>query len=539
MARDDPAASTSVDAAGHRWRWRPLGPAALLAEVDTPASAALSRRLASVRARSWARRPSGVHDVVVGSQGLLFEGERGSAAFAVPVLRAVLAEDADDDSGARRVDLPVAYGEGADVPELETALGVPWGGIVAAHAGAAYTVAFLGFTPGFPYLHGLPPELALRRRSAPSAVPAGAVAIADGRAGVYPSAGPGGWWVLGTTPTALFDPERADPTALRPGDDVRFVPLAAGAPTGAPAAATARAPSHAEAEPALTVLEAWPGGATLQGAPRAGVGHLGMADAGALDPRAHRLAARLAGAPFTAAGLEFLVPGAALRAERRLTAAWMGGGAGFRLNGRDVPPGAPFAWPAGTVLRVAPARGPGSVAVLAVGGGLTPAGAEAGHPTLRGASTSTDLRAGVGGFGRALRPDDVLGLAGAPLPPDLRWRGRLRLDGPIVLRLHPGPDADAESLDVLWSARFALSARDRMGARLDGPPVPVATPDVASGGVPRGAVQVPGDGQPIVLLADRGRTGGYALVGVVDPGDLRMLAQGRRGDHVHFVSAAG
>jgi allophanate hydrolase subunit 2 len=67
----------------------------------------------------------------------------------------------------------------------------------------------------------------------------------------------------------------------------------------------------------------------------------------------------------------------------------------------------------------------------------------------------------------------------------------------------------------------------------------VATPDVASGGVPRGAVQVPGDGRPIVLLADRGRTGGYALVAVVDPADLGTLAQARRGDHVHFVSASG
>jgi allophanate hydrolase subunit 2 len=217
----------------------------------------------------------------------------------------------------------------------------------------------------------------------------------------------------------------------------------------------------------------------------------------------------------------------------------MGGGARLTLDGREVAGGAPFAWPAGAVLRLAPTRGPGSVAVLAVAGGLVPATRAAGHPALRGGSPSTDVRAAVGGFGRALQPDDVLALSGAPLPPDLRWRGRLRLDGPIVLRLHPGPDADAAALAALLGARFTLAARDRMGARLDGPGVPVATPDVASGGVPRGAVQVPGDGRPIVLLADRGRTGGYALVGVVDPGDLGMLGQGRRGDHVHFVPASG
>ncbi len=538
MAHGRPAPESLSDADGLRWSWRALGPAALRIEADAPASAALSRRLASVRARFWARRPPCVHDLVVGTQGLLIEGRRGLATFAIPVLRSILEERDDGTAAARTVELPVAYGLGADRAELEAALGIPWPAIVATHAAAAYTVAFLGFTPGFPYLHGLPPELALPRRTAPRPVPAGAVAIADGRAGVYPTAGPGGWWVLGTTPTPLFDPDRADPTALHPGDAVRFVPIQRGARAATPDDATEVAPPTSQNEPAVTVIEAWPGGATLQGLPRAGVGHLGMADAGALDPRAHQLAARLAGALPTAAALEFLVPGATLRAERPLTAAWMGGGALLQLDGHEVAAGAPFAWPTGSELRVAPARTPGAVAVLAVGGGLAPVGEAAGHPALRGASTSTDVRAGVGGFGRALRPNDVLALAGAPLVPDLRWRGRMRLDGPIVLRLHPGPNAEEAALAALLGARFTLTARDRMGARLDGPAVPVTRPDVASGGVPRGAVQVPGDGRPIVLLADRGRTGGYALVAVVDPSDLRTLAQGRRGAHVFFVSAA-
>jgi antagonist of KipI len=557
MAADEPSPDALTDGAGLVWRWRALGPGALLVEADAPASAALSRRLAAVRTRFWARRPPGVHDAVVGTRGVLVEGRRGLAAFALPVLRTVL-EPGDPGAGPERtVELPVRYGDHADRADLEAALGLPWEAIVAAHAEATYTVAFLGFTPGFPYLHGLPPELELPRRTAPQAVPAGAVAIAEGHAGVYPTAGPGGWWVLGTTPTRLFDPNRADPATLGPGDAVRFVPLApdattssheepvrpaADAPTrGAARAAAASADTpgapDAAGEPAITVLEVWPGGATLQGRPRAGVGHLGMAEAGALDPRAHHVAARLAGAPVAAAALECLVPGAALRAERTLTAAWMGGGAALRLEGRDVAAGTPFSWPAGTVLRVAPARGAGSVVTLAVGGGLVPAGPPAGHPALRGASASTDLRAGVGGFGRALRPGDVLALAGAPLVPDLRWRGRLRLDGPIVLRLHPGTHTEEAAFAALLATRYVVASRDRMGARLDGPPVPITRFDVASGGVPRGAVQVPGDGHPIVLLADRGRTGGYPVVGVVEPGDLGALAQGHSGAHVHFVSA--
>jgi antagonist of KipI len=73
-----------------------------------------------------------------------------------------------------------------------------------------------------------------------------------------------------------------------------------------------------------------------------------------------------------------------------------------------------------------------------------------------------------------------------------------------------------------------------MGARLDGPAVRPERPDVASEGVPLGAVQLPADGRPIVLLADRGRTGGYAIVGVVDPRDLPSLAQTRAGGEVVF-----
>lgn len=539
MAHRRPTAFEARPAEG--WRARRLAAHALLLELDAPSSAATSRRLAAARAALWAARPAGLDDAVVGTTSLLLAGRPGFVDLLAPALRTALAAagDVGPERAGRRVVLPVRYGDRADRAELEAALGLPWDAIVAAHAGAAYTVAFLGFTPGFPYLHGLPPELALPRRARPRPVPAGAVAIADGRAGVYPSAGPGGWWLLGTTPVALFDPMRAEPTALLPGDDVRFAPT--DAPDGPPPADGSTTTDAADPPPApaaLRVLEAWPGGATLQAEPRPGVGHLGMAAAGALDPRAHRLAARLAGAPASAAAIELLVPRAVLRAERDLTAAWMGGGASLRLDGRDVLPGAPFAWPAGTELRVGATRGPGAVAVLAVGGGLRPAAGAAGHPALQGGSASTDVRAGVGGFGRALRAGDALALAGAVRPPDLRWRGRLRLGGPVVLHVHPGPHGEDVALAALCAARYALGTRDRMGARLEGPPLPVARPDVASAGVPLGAVQAPADGRPIVLLADRGRTGGYALVAVVDARDLPALAQARPGDQVLFEPAA-
>jgi KipI family sensor histidine kinase inhibitor len=498
-------------------------------------SSALSLRLTAVRHHAWAHRTPAILDLIVGYRTLTAELRPGAAsAGAVRRLVEATREAAATAPPARRVALPVVYGDAADREALEAGLGLRWPEIVALHAGGAYRVAFLGFTPGFGYLHGLPAPLALPRRAAPVALPAGAVAVADGRAGVYPSAGPGGWWVLGTTQVPLFDPWRAEPTALLPGDEVRFVASERGdAAVGATSSAPPP-PQRPSPAPAIAVLEVWPGGASLQGRPRPGVGHLGMAQAGALDPRAFASAARLAGAPLDAPALEFAVPHATLRAERALTAAWAGGGARLRLEGRSVPNGRPFAWPAGALLEVRPdAATAGAHALLAVGGGLTPATGPVGHRTLVGAG-STDVRAGVGGFGRALAAGDALASASTPLAPDPRWSGRLRHAASVALRLHPGPHGEAAAYAALLATTFRLATRDRMGARLDGPAIRPERPDVASEGVPLGAVQLPADGRPIVLLADRGRTGGYALAGVVDPRDLPALSQLRPGGAVVF-----
>jgi KipI family sensor histidine kinase inhibitor len=91
------------------------------------------------------------------------------------------------------------------------------------HASAEYTVRFIGFSPGFPYLAGLPEELHAPRHNTPRArVRAGSVAIAGAHTGIYPDATPGGWRLIGATPMRLFDPAREPPALLAPGDTVRF-----------------------------------------------------------------------------------------------------------------------------------------------------------------------------------------------------------------------------------------------------------------------------------------------------------------------------
>jgi KipI family sensor histidine kinase inhibitor len=126
----------------------------------------------------------------------------------------------------RTVEVPVRYGgaDGPDLDELASLHGMKPAEVVQIHSSADYLVCFLGFSPGYPYLSGLPSELATPRLSVPRThVPAGSVAIGGDHAGIYPVASPGGWRIIGRTPLILFQPDRAPVTLLNMGDHVRFL----------------------------------------------------------------------------------------------------------------------------------------------------------------------------------------------------------------------------------------------------------------------------------------------------------------------------
>jgi KipI family sensor histidine kinase inhibitor len=132
----------------------------------------------------------------------------------------------------RVVEIPVCYG-GELGPDLDALAGhakLDPSAVIARHAAATYTVAMLGFAPGFPYLFGLDAALHMPRRANPrTRVPAGSVAIGGAQTGIYPSELPGGWQLIGRTPLALFDARRDPPSLLAPGDRVRFVAIDAAA----------------------------------------------------------------------------------------------------------------------------------------------------------------------------------------------------------------------------------------------------------------------------------------------------------------------
>lgn len=136
-----------------------------------------------------------------------------------------LADAAPADDRSRTVEIPVLYGGDAG-PDLTTAaaeLGLAPNDLARRHAAGDYRVAMIGFAPGFPYLSGLDPSLALPRLSTPrTQVPAGSVGIGGAQTGIYPRESPGGWRLLGRTPLRLFDPVRDPPSLLAPGDRVQF-----------------------------------------------------------------------------------------------------------------------------------------------------------------------------------------------------------------------------------------------------------------------------------------------------------------------------
>jgi inhibitor of KinA len=125
----------------------------------------------------------------------------------------------------RLVDIPVCYGGefGPDLARVAAQAQLSEEEVIKRYAGGRYTVHLVGFSPGFPYLGGMAPELATPRLAQPRArVPAGSVGIAGAQTGVYPLATPGGWNLIGRTPLKLFRPDENPPVLLQPGDRVKF-----------------------------------------------------------------------------------------------------------------------------------------------------------------------------------------------------------------------------------------------------------------------------------------------------------------------------
>ncbi|MDG4822281.1 allophanate hydrolase subunit 1 [Asanoa sp. WMMD1127] len=177
----------------------------------------------SWRAELWRRRAAGelaVTEIVPGARTVLLDGIDPRAASLVT---SWAPPPAAAESSGDLLSIPVVY----DGPDLE-AVGALWSlpvpTVISRLAATEFRVAFCGFAPGFGYLTGLPPSLSVPRLASPrTSVPAGSVGLAGPYAGIYPTASPGGWQLVGRTEVTLFDVDREPPALLTPGTRVRLV----------------------------------------------------------------------------------------------------------------------------------------------------------------------------------------------------------------------------------------------------------------------------------------------------------------------------
>lgn len=273
---------------------------------------------------------------------------------------------------------------------------------------------------------------------------------------------------------------------------------------------------------------------TVQDLGRTGYLAEGICPSGAMDIPAARAANALVGNAPGAAVLEMTLQGITARFEADACIALAGADMPATLDGVPMPRYQAVLARAGAVLACGFAAS-GCRAYLAVSGGIA-------VPPVLG-SRSTHVRASLGGHeGRALRAGDLLpvgpcrgalpigkGMQPPPAPPD-----------PLTIRVTDGPQRGLftrAEMQALLAAEFRVSPQsDRMGIRLDSPPLRFAAPvDIISDCVPPGAVQLPASGQPIILLADRQTTGGYAKPCVVIAADLPLLAQARPGTRLRLA----
>lgn len=196
----------------------PAGDAALLVELDgLPEVFALTDAVRTAV-------PAGILDVVPGARTVLLTTVPGTDLAALRQTLLALPLDTSAEAGAGdTVEIEVVY-DGPDLAEVGRVTGLGAHGVVVAHTGTLWRVAFGGFAPGFAYLSGGDPRLGVPRRSQPrTSVPAGSVGLAGEFSGIYPRSSPGGWQLIGHTDAPLWQLDRDPPELLRPGGWVRFV----------------------------------------------------------------------------------------------------------------------------------------------------------------------------------------------------------------------------------------------------------------------------------------------------------------------------
>jgi KipI family sensor histidine kinase inhibitor len=428
------------------------------------------------------------------------------------------------------VEVPVVYGgeHGPDLDFVASHTGLTPQEVIERHSATGYLCYVVGFTPAFPFLGGMDPDLACPRLDSPRLdLPPGAVGIGGAQTGLYPMGGPGGWRIIGRTPLLVYDPRRDPPGLIKAGDMVRFKPSQAEEFPQLPE--TISSTPHQR----RAVLEVLTPGAftTVQDAGRWGYQFQGVPISGALDQTALAAANILLGNPPEASALELTLLGPKLKALRSVRVALAGAGLGPLLDGKPAPMGRVIIMEPGQILDF---KGPpnGARAVLAVEGGVS-------GPLMMGSQSVYPL----GRLGQALQKGQriMAGPATGITGPAQLPEGLITAPSPKAeIRVVAGPNLEYFSENVLadfFGATYELTqSSDRRGMRLAGPSLEIR-PDMPDSIISEpntpGVIQVPSGGQPIIQLREQ-TVGGYAKIATVISADLDILARLLPGSRMKF-----
>lgn len=471
---------------------------------------------------------AGVEEIIPAARTLLIHF-RPSAIDRQALVNRIAGQDLSQrrEGEQRRVEIPVHY-NGEDLDEVATLLGMSRAEVIQRHTAQDYSVAFCGFAPGFAYLTGGAGFQVPRRQTPRTRIPAGAVALAGNFSGVYPKASPGGWQIIGVTPSQMWDLNRDEPALLRPGYKVRFTDAGPLPANGLPAPAYARRP----APPLGDCLEIVTPGlhSVLQDLGRYGQTDQGVSRSGALDMGALRAANRAVGNCSDMACIESVLGGLSFICHGRAVIAITGAQTQVTITNASG-----LQWQAGNYQPIELDDGDrvalgspmaGLRSYLAIRGGF--------EVTAVLGSLSTDTLAQVGP--PALAAGDRLGftakVAGISVSLTEAPAFTLPKAGEIVtLDVVMGPRTDwftEDAIELLSSQPWRVTAQsNRVGIRLAGetPLTRSNHQELPSEGTCVGSIQVPASGQPVLFLADHPLTGGYPVIGVVARHHLDLAGQ--------------
>lgn len=458
-------------------------------------------------------------------------------------------------------EIPVLYGgeAGPDLSDCAAKEGKTEEEIVRIHTSHEHYIYMLGFSPGHPYSARDEEPFSFGRRETPRVrIPERSVVVQRNLTNITPFSQPCGWQVIGSTPLDITDYRRSEPFLFEAGDRLKFKAIDRAEYDRIREKEEKRRQAEKESVEAIfgDSLGDGPAGGcgdssadleilspglmtTVQDDGRYGYQTYGVSPAGPMDARAFHLADLLAGNAQNTAALELCVTGPEIRVNKNTTVALCGADFGMRIDGVPVPSYAGVPVQKGQVISFTPAKR-GRYGYLAFRGGIY-------VPEVMG-SRATLMKNQLGGVsGRKLMAGDRLRmgfglLAGGALrslPPEVP----AAKEETVTLRVVRGPQDDMftkESLRYFFNhGAVVTDACDRQGARLQARPLEfTGAKDIVSDGISFGAIQVPGDGQPILLLADRQTTGGYAKLGTVITADLGKAGQLQPGQQVRFVEVS-